>query len=236
MQIRRRDFVRATGAAMLLVGCRKAEQTAEVLPGTYWPHVERPETPAALPPVAAEPSAPARVAANLGTPDNPIPRSQWARYGPRMSNIDPMNGINRITLHHTGMRVVDFDDFRSSTAYIDMIRASHAGKGWADIGYHYIIDRGGRVYEGRSLKYQGAHVGREHNPHNLGIMCLGNFELQQPSEAQLRTLAETVAHLRRRHKVPSGRIYTHRELSPTVCPGRYMQPRIVAMRNNNAFA
>jgi hypothetical protein len=235
MHTRRRDFIWGAGAAFVLTGCQKATRTADALPGAYWPQVERPAVPQPLPPIAAEPE-PAPPSGNLGTPTRPIPRSQWARYGPRMSNIDPMNGVNRITLHHTGMRVVSFDDFSSSTDYIDMIRASHAGKGWADIGYHYIIDRAGRVYEGRSVNYQGAHVGKENNPHNLGIMCLGNFELQQPSDAQLRALAQTVSHLRRRHKVAANRIYTHRELTPTVCPGKFMQPRIVAMRSNNAFA
>ena len=231
----RRHFICSAGAAMFLAGCQRSIQTAESLPGAYWPQVEKPEIPRPLPPVAVEPLPPSPPSGNLGTPDNPIPRSRWTRAGVGR-NVDPMGGINRITLHHEGWHPIAFDDYNSTIARLELIRTSHCSRGFADIGYHFIIDRAGRVYEGRPLQYQGAHVRQHHNEHNLGIMCLGNFEVQTPTDAQLRSLAATVSRLRQRFKVSYGRIYTHRELTPTACPGKNMQPRIAAMRSNNAFA
>jgi N-acetyl-anhydromuramyl-L-alanine amidase AmpD len=100
-----------------------------------------------------------------------------------------------------------------------------------DIGYHFIIDRAGRIWEGRPLIYQGAHV-KDENEHNLGIMTLGNFDRQSPTTAQLMTLQHMLAYLRHQYSVPVSKVYTHQELNPTACPGLHLQPRIVAMRKN----
>jgi N-acetyl-anhydromuramyl-L-alanine amidase AmpD len=118
---------------------------------------------------------------------------------------------------------------------MELIRTSHRRKGWSDIGYHYVIDRAGRLWEARPINYQGAHV-RDNNEHNIGVMCMGNFDLQQPSEAQLTTLARTVQQIRQYYRVSESRIYTHQEINPTACPGRNMQPRVVTMRSRRMFA
>ena len=71
---------------------------------------------------------------------------------------------------------------------LEWIRNGHRGKGWSDIGYHYIIDRSGVVWQGRDItRWQGAHV-KNRNENNIGVMCLGNFMLQQPSAAQVAAL------------------------------------------------
>lgn len=239
MASNRRDFLWGAGAALFVAGCQKAVQTAsgpEGLPGAYWPQVERPEVPQPLPPVAVEPGAGAGApSGNFGTPDNPVPRSRWTRASIGSRNVYAMGGINRITLHHEGWHTINFTDYNSTVARLELIRTSHCSRGFADIGYHFVIDRAGRVYEGRPLRYQGAHV-RNNNEHNLGIMCMGNFDRQSPTDAQLRSLAGTVAHLRQKYKVPYNRIYTHREIVSTACPGKHLQPKIAAMRSNNAFA
>ena len=145
-----------------------------------------------------------------------------------------MKGINRITIHHEGWKVVGFDDYASTAARLDLIRRSHVNRKFADIGYHFIIDRAGRVYEGRSVQYQGAHV-RDNNEHNLGIMCLGNFDQQQPTDAQLRSLAATVALFRKRYNISASRVFTHREIVSTACPGRNLQSRVASLRRSKAF-
>ena len=40
---------------------------------------------------------------DLGPPPGVIARAEWTKAGPDMGNINPMNGINRITIHHDGM-------------------------------------------------------------------------------------------------------------------------------------
>ncbi len=146
-----------------------------------------------------------------------------------------MGRVSRMTVHHEGWKPVWFADQRSTAERLDLIRESHRGRGWADIGYHYIIDRAGMVWEGRDIRYQGAHV-RNQNEENLAIMLLGNFDLQRPSDAQYVKLIDTLRVLRYRHNVPVNRIYTHQELMPTACPGRALQPQMVSLRQGRALA
>jgi len=163
---------------------------------------------------------------------NIIKRSSWAKLRTRTSNIDSMDGINRITIHHEGWKVVNFTDTRTTVERLQHIQKFHVKeRGWADVGYHYIIDRAGRIWEGRPIKYQGAHVANL-NEHNVGIMLLGNFQKQLPTNVQLAAAQLMVSDVMSKYNVPVHRVYTHQELKPTQCPGRNLQPRLVAMRRS----
>lgn len=164
-----------------------------------------------------------------------MPRNAWTRTGPAMSRLNPMNGVNRITVHHEGVDVFTATARGTVASRLENIRRAHvsrtskSGEKWADIGYHYIIDPSGTVWEGRSTRYQGAHV-QDENERNLGIMMLGNFEKQAPSAASLLTLDLFVAQQMRRFGVPRSRVFTHRELGPTSCPGRSLQSYMIQTR------
>jgi hypothetical protein len=106
------------------------------------------------------------------------------------------------------------------------------GRRWADIGYHYVIDPAGRVWEGRPTRLQGAHV-KDHNENNLGIVVLGNFEEQRPTPEALRALDAFVAQQMQRLAVPISEVWTHRELMPTACPGRNLQSYMAATRSGS---
>lgn len=131
----------------------------------------------------------------------------------------------RITIHHDGMDPVSLRTKSDVSHRLDQIRRSHLTRNFGDIGYHYIIDPMGNVWEGRPLSWQGAHVGRQ-NEHNIGVMCLGNFEVERPTSAQLNGLDRFVAHLMRTHRIPVREVKTHRELASTDCPGRNLQPHM----------
>ncbi len=134
-----------------------------------------------------------------------------------------MNGIASITVHHEGWDRVFFTDRAQTARRLESIRSSHLKRLRAgDIGYHFIIDRAGRLWEGRDLRYQGAHV-KNHNPHNIGIMVLGNFDEQRPSQKQYDKLRVTVGGLMKLYRVAGRRVYTHQELMPTACPGTFLQ-------------
>ena len=233
----RRHFLMG-GATLFLAGCQQTTQTAS-LPDVDWPDVGGRPTP------GSGSYVPKGAPAPTPQPDAPVvigdmqllPRSQWAdAAGPvRGREIYPLGTPTRITIHHEGYKLVDFTDAGSTRQRLNMVRSAHVGRGWSDIGYHFIVDRAGRVWEGRSLKYQGAHVSGN-NEQNIGVMCLGNFELQRPSEAQLTSLRDTVRAIRRANSVSERAILTHKEITPTACPGRLLQPRIDQMRSSHAFA
>ena len=136
-----------------------------------------------------------------------------------MNRLSP---IRYITVHHDGMHPFFDTDQRATAARIEAIRRAHRRRGWGDIGYHFVVDRAGRVWEGRSLRYQGAHV-KNNNYANIGIVVLGNFDRQQPSQVQLASVRQLVSSLMDRYHVPASRVSTHQEWAPTACPGRYLQ-------------
>ena len=207
------------GAGLLLAGCQRKSTTfkplsQEELDGP--PHIEPPARRATVP----------------GTPAGVLARREWTSTGPIMSLINPMNGIDRITVHHSAVIAAGVRGKSDATRMLNAIRSGHVGQGWADIGYHFIIDPQGNIWEGRPVRYQGAHV-KENNEHNLGIMCLGNFDQERPSSAMLSTLDGFVADRMRAYNVPLSRVYTHQEIRSTECPGRNLQGYMVATRSGS---
>jgi len=101
------------------------------------------------------------------------------------------------------------------------------GNGWSDIGYHagveLISSSGLSSYEilyGRPWYKQGAHCLGQ-NDESLGICFVGNFELDQPTEAQLICGAELIKLWMLLFKIDKSKIYPHKYFSSTDCPGRY---------------
>lgn len=144
----------------------------------------------------------------------------------------PMNGIRFITVHHDGISPFYDHDERSTRQRLESIRRFHReDRGWGDIGYHYVIDRDGRIWEGRSIRYQGAHVGN-HNEQNIGVLLLGHFDQQSPSDRQVAAMQQHVSWLMRRYNVPISRVTTHREwdTARTVCPGHTLQAHMDRIR------
>jgi len=228
----RRLFLVASAA--LVAGCASRERVSG-LPDPLWPAGRPSSQTMPLPPAATPSSAPV---ANSPFP-HVIGRAQWAKGAPVTTLMVPMGGIRAITIHHDGMPPFAATDAASTAARVELIRMSHRNRPqpWGDIGYHFVIDRAGRIYEGRPLQWQGAHV-RDHNQGNIGVLCLGNFEVQVPSEQQLNALAGHVRTLRRHYNVPVNRVITHKEWegARTACPGMRLQPRVESLRSNRAFA
>jgi hypothetical protein len=127
----------------------------------------------------------------------------------------------RLTLHHAG---VPFGPERDPVAHLRQLqRWSREMRGWADIPYHYVIDRAGVVYEAREIGLAGD-TNTQYDPagHAL-VMVLGNFEETQPTPAQRAAVVRTFATLARRHQIDVNTLAGHRDLaSDTVCPGRHL--------------
>jgi hypothetical protein len=93
---------------------------------------------------------------------------------------------------------------------------------WADIGYHFGIDGAGRVYEGRDIRVRGASVAG-YNTGTLGIVLMGNFEVESPSRAQLVALQRLLYWLKQTYRLTH--LAGHYEFNPTTaCPGANMRP------------
>lgn len=242
LQVSRREVVTIAslmGAVAWLQGCGGRTNLAKDFPQPLWPDKE-PKIATISDPIAKNttwypPPSPTgtSVPQTIGpsysdTPLQPtqgvIPRVNWTRDQPRWNLSRPMNGVGIITVHHDALNASGLRGYGASVQRLNSVRRSHLDRGpsWVDIGYHYIIDPEGRIWEGRPISIEGAHVASK-NDHNLGIMCMGNFNEHRPTQAQLNTLDGFLAAQIRAYRVPMSRVYTHQEIGQTECPGNHMQ-------------
>lgn len=165
--------------------------------------------------------------------------------------------VQTVTVHHTATEVDPVDP----AVTVRAIYHYHAvEQGWGDIGYHFLIDPAGRIYEGRysgsdpapafdpSLQVVTAgHVGG-YNSGNVGIALLGDLTAAQPSEhahLSLLTLLWAICFL---HKIDPLAEVTYRNPvngvtakvrgisghrdwpTPTECPGDAFYPTLAWLR------
>nr|QYW22329.1 short-type peptidoglycan recognition protein [Pelodiscus sinensis] len=146
-----------------------------------------------------------------------ISRAQWGARPPnnKVSLVPP---VPHVIIHHT-----DGNPCASQAACSQEVRRiqdDHMDKkGWADIGYNFLIGEDGGVYEGCGWSTRGSHAG-EYNPTSLGLSFLGSFSETAPSAAALNAARSLVQCAVSRGFL--SRSYTlkgHRNVNPTSCPG-----------------
>lgn len=157
----------------------------------------------------------------------PVSRSRWGAGSPNPARLTAHQGAwSRITVHHSAIStsVIGGSDLGSTAHHLRTIQRNQMkSEGMGDIGYHFLISPSGAVYEGRSLRWRGAHAGGRNNVANLGICLLGNFDVERPSALAVQALAQLVDQLRSRYGIQRSAVYGHKELKGTVCPGVHVQ-------------
>lgn len=158
-------------------------------------------------------------------------RHEWTQIQPntRRLRVAVPGHYNRVTVHHTGTEVVTVTSESGVKRCLDGVLGGHLRRNFGDIGYHFAIDYAGRVWEGRSLAYWGAHVSGQ-NEHNIGVVLLGNYERQRPAQAQLQTLTHLVTVLRHHYGIRRGQVFGHIDLGQTLCPGRLLYPTVQRLK------
>ena len=131
-------------------------------------------------------------------------------------------------------------------AIIRGIYAYHTqSRGWSDVGYNFLVDRFGRIWEGRyggvDRPVVGAHT-LGYNDDAFAMSAIGNFETAQPSAAMLDAYGRLFAWKLSLHGVRAGStrqwvtkrylpaINGHRDVGQTACPGRYLYAKIPTIR------
>jgi hypothetical protein len=187
-----------------------------------------------------------------------VGRAQWGA-DESIRGWDPQYAptIKAATLHHT--------DDRNTYAAADvpgMMRAIYAyhtlTRGWGDIGYNFIVDKFGRIFEGRyggvSSTVVGAHAGG-FNTGTVGVSMLGNYTTTEPSDAMLAAVADVIAWKLSLYKVdPRGTtqltsggggtskyaagaavtlptVFAHRDVGSTTCPGQAAYNHMAQLRD-----
>ncbi len=124
-----------------------------------------------------------------------------------------MRVIDEIIVHCTATpqgRAVSVDD----------IDRWHRQRGFAGIGYHFVVYLDGTVHPGRPIGLAGAHC-KGHNAHSIGICYVGGLDLQgHPMDtrtpAQKEALMALVTTLKTQY--PHAKIYGHRHFANKACP------------------
>ncbi|MGY1693510.1 N-acetylmuramoyl-L-alanine amidase [Geodermatophilus sp. SYSU D00814] len=165
--------------------------------------------------------------------------------------------VKAATLHHTDTsNGYAADDV---PGIIRSIYAYHAqSRGWGDIGYNVLVDRFGRLWEGRagglSRPVVAAHAGG-FNSGTLGVSMIGNHAATAPTQAELESLAAMIAWKFSLHgvdprgttvltsggggtakyaagvKVTLPTVFGHRDVGNTTCPGDAGYARLGTLRD-----
>lgn len=78
---------------------------------------------------------------------------------------------------------------------VQTIRDWHVrGRGWSDIGYHYVIHLDGKISTGRPVSRIGAHVGGR-NRNTIGVVYVGGMDKNMKHPKDTRTPAQKQALL-----------------------------------------
>ncbi|MFE4848103.1 peptidoglycan recognition protein, partial [Streptomyces sp. NPDC056689] len=131
--------------------------------------------------------------------------------------------------------------------------------GWRDIGYNFLVDKCGNIYEGRAggveKPVKGAHT-LGFNTNSMGVAVLGTFSSSKPPAAAVTGLARLAAwKLGLYGGNPSGKTYLtsaggnlyrkgesvrlnvisgHRDGFATECPGRLLYDKLGTARSTSA--
>ena len=200
---------------------------------------------------------------SLGVPAEPaiIPRVDWlgAEHPWNVSQIT----ISHAIVHHTNHPNIPRNLNQSKQLMRDIRLNDHMlSQGKDDIGYNFVIDREGRIFQGRHNPWHsttdvwGAHAFFS-NRYSVGIALMGQFQpgepipVGHPSAASLRSLERLLAwRFHQRTLNPLGqanintfwgirnihRIAGHRDVGArggwTACPGDNLQVLLPTIRTN----
>ncbi|HNW43978.1 MAG TPA: N-acetylmuramoyl-L-alanine amidase [Elusimicrobiales bacterium] len=173
--------------------------------------------------------------AALSLPENApftlVRRAQWKAAAPK-EPFTPHAPVY-FTLHHTQAHYPA--TYAESVAEIQFIQDFHQnGRGWIDIGYHFLIDPLGNIFEGRPINVVGAHT-KNRNTGNIGISIMGSYHppVSNPfTAATQNSLLAVGTYLKDTYTVNKSSFYAHRDLqSNTDCPGNDLYAKMGTLRD-----
>ena len=185
-----------------------------------------------------------------------IPRASWGA-----DQVPPRSGpsygaVQAAFVHHTA-GTIEYGPEQSPGIVLGIARYHIQSNGWNDIGYNFLVDRYGNVFEGRAGGIEAAVIGAQaqgFNDDTTGIACLGTFTALPLDEAGFDALARIIGWKLSIHGIPvngqvtliSGggsttrypagtpvvfeRISGHRDSNQTTCPGDQLYAQLPTLR------
>ncbi|WP_324274281.1 N-acetylmuramoyl-L-alanine amidase [Blastococcus brunescens] len=203
------------------------------------------------------PAAASTTAHAAGTMPRVHSRAEWgADESIRFWDPEFPSTIKAATIHHSA----DGNNYTAAQvpAMLRSIYAYHTQtRGWGDIGYNVIVDKFGRIFEGRygglTSTVVGAHAGG-FNTFTFGVSMLGNYDLVQVPQVTVNAVSEIIAwklglygvdprgstvltsggggtaRYAAGQRVTLPTVFGHRDVGSTACPGQYGYARLGEIR------
>jgi hypothetical protein len=184
-----------------------------------------------------------------------VPRTAWgANERIRRSKPHYASELKFAVVHHTAGS--NSYSRSQSAAIVRSIQVYHVlGNGWDDIGYNFLVDKYGQVFEGRYGGIERPVIGAHalgFNRGSVGVALIGNYNSSTITAAARAALVRLlawrldVAHVdplsvvtavssgnprfRQGTRVPTRAISGHRDVYPTSCPGTYVYGQLGNIR------
>jgi hypothetical protein len=166
----------------------------------------------------ALPQAHASIADAAVPPPPIITRAEWGADESKRTGTPEFATLRRAIVHHTDTA----NDDPNPAATVRAIYVFHTDvRGWNDIGYNFLVDAQGRVYEGRYARdyapgevhngesFAGKGVIGAHaegaNTGSVGVSLLGTFSSVSPTQAAVNGLQAVLSWKADRHDIdPAG--------------------------------
>src|SRR5215213_8110398 len=198
----------------------------------------------------------ASAAPQAGAPPAMIMRAQWGADAVPPREPPAYGAVQLAFVHHT-VTANDYGPEDSAGIVLGIARYHRNSNGWNDIGYNFLVDKYGQVFEGRAGGIDQPVVGAQaqgYNSHSTGVACLGTFSEVAQSEAGMDALARLIGWKLALHGVPvhgqvtvisaggesnryrAGtpvvfeRISGHRDGDSTSCPGDVLYGQLADLR------
>lgn len=172
-------------------------------------------------------------------------RAQWgADESIRNKSALRYGTVSAGFVHHT----VNANDYTEAQVpgIMRSIYAYHVkSRGWSDIGYNFLVDRFGRIWEGRyggvDKNVVGAHT-LGYNDYSFAMSAIGNFDVVDAPDVMIKSYGALFAWklalngvnpastAQQVGKSTFQAISGHRDAGKTACPGRYLYAKIPTIR------
>ncbi len=186
-----------------------------------------------------------------------VPRASWGA-----SSCPPRSGpqygeVKAAFVHHT-VNANDYTREEAPDVVLAICRFHRNSNGWNDIGYNFLVDRFGTIYEGRAGGIDRAVIGAQaqgYNAQSTGIANIGTFSTVAQTQEALSAMARLIRWKLPLHGAPTAgtttlvsaggsenrypagqrltlrRVIGHRDTGSTSCPGDALYAQLPQLRS-----
>jgi hypothetical protein len=166
-----------------------------------------------------------------------IPASHWGRILKDTPPKVQAKKIDELTIHYVGVDGPLSSDPLKIPGLIKNIERNHlarTGENMSAIGYNFLIDKNGHIWEGRGWAYRNGANGTDSNDTSMSVCILVGTKDNKPTAEMInavRWLREQTAKKFRRVKRRQVTVRGHKAHKATSCPG----PALTRLIQSGAF-